>query len=125
MYRADRFDQAPDSIAAFWEDESLSGTISLWDDKTNIYIVARLLFGTDVNVYDLSDDQLAAVRDKLIALKPHIRKFWSTAGELVNLYANGEPHDFQHLGRIPVLVAGRTGHRDGRVHSGREGRWLG
>ncbi|MDE0047384.1 MAG: extracellular solute-binding protein [bacterium] len=90
MYRADRFDEAPDSIASFWEDESLSGAISLWDDKTNIYIVARLLFGTDVNVYDLSDDQLAAVRDKLIALKPHIRKFWSTAGELVNLYANGE-----------------------------------
>lgn len=90
MYRADRFETAPDSIMALWEDEALAGAISLWDDKTNIYIVARMLFGTDVDVYDLSDDQLAAVRDKLIELKPSIRKYWSTAGELVNLYANGE-----------------------------------
>lgn len=90
MYRVDMFDKAPSSIGEFWTDEALSGKISLWDDKTNIYIVARLLFGTDVNVYDLDDDQLAQVRDKLIALKPKIRKFWSTAGELVNLYANGE-----------------------------------
>ena len=90
MYRADSFDVAPTSIAQFWGDDSLNGKISLLDDKTNIYIVARMIYGTDVNVYDLDDDQLAAVRDKLIELKPAIRKYWSTAGELVNLYANGE-----------------------------------
>ena len=90
MYRADSFDEAPTSIMQLWEDESLSGKVSLWDDKTNIYVVARMIYGNDVNVYDLSDDQLAAVRDKLIELKPAIRKYWSTAGELVNLYANGE-----------------------------------
>ena len=71
-------------------DENLSGKISMWDDKTSIYITARLLFGTEVNVYDLSDDQLEKVKDKLIAQKPLIRKYWATAGELVNLYANGE-----------------------------------
>jgi putative spermidine/putrescine transport system substrate-binding protein/spermidine/putrescine transport system substrate-binding protein len=90
MYRVDAFDNAPTSIAQMWGDENMAGQISLWDDKTNIYIVARMLFGTDVDVYDLDDDQLAAVRDKLIELKPAIRKYWSTAGELVNLYANGE-----------------------------------
>ena len=90
MYRTDMFDKAPTSIADLWTDEALAGKISLWDDKTNIYVVARMLFGTDIDVYDLSDDQLAEVRDKLIELKPKIRKFWSTAGELVNLYANGE-----------------------------------
>lgn len=90
MYRTDMFDAAPDSIAMLWDDPSLAGKISLWDDKTNIYIVARMLFGTDVDVYDLSDEQLVAVRDKLIELKPAIRKYWSTAGELVSLYAQGE-----------------------------------
>ena len=44
----------------------------------------------DTDVFNLSDDQLAQVRDKLIEMKPQIRKYWSTAGELVNLYANGE-----------------------------------
>ena len=90
MYRADAFDEAPTSIAQLWEDPDLAGKISLWDDKSNIYVTARMLFGPEVDVYDLSDDQLAQVRDKLIELKPKIRKYWSTAGELVNLYANGE-----------------------------------
>ncbi|MDG2482890.1 MAG: ABC transporter substrate-binding protein [Alphaproteobacteria bacterium] len=90
MYRVDSFDAAPTSIAQMWGDENMAGKISLWDDKTNIYVVARMLYGNDIDVYDLNDEQLAAVRDKLIELKPAIRKYWSTAGELVNLYANGE-----------------------------------
>lgn len=90
MYRKDSFTKAPTSVTTLWTDPSLTGKISLWDDKTNIYFTARMLFGKDVDVYNLTDAQLAQVRDKLIALKPKIRKFWSTAGELVNLVANGE-----------------------------------
>ncbi|MDP6476095.1 MAG: extracellular solute-binding protein [Alphaproteobacteria bacterium] len=89
MYRSDKFDTPPDSIEIFW-DPAYAGKLSIWDDKTNIYAVARYIFGRDVNVYDLSDDQLAQVRDKLIEAKPQMRKYWATAGELVNLYANGE-----------------------------------
>lgn len=89
MYNSDAFDTPPDSIAILW-DPAYEGKLSIWDDKTNIYAVARYLFGTDVNVYDLSDEQLAEVRDKLIEAKPQMRKYWATAGELVNLYANGE-----------------------------------
>lgn len=89
MYRADSFDAPPAAFADLF-DPSLAGKVSLWDDKTNIYVVARMLYGQDVDVYNLSSDQLAEVRDKLIEMKPQIRKYWSTAGELVNLYANGE-----------------------------------
>jgi len=90
MYRSDHLTTPPTRVAQLWEDESLAGTISLWDDKTNIYATARMLFGRDLDVYRLSDDQLAEVRDKLIELKPKVRKYWATAGELINLYANGE-----------------------------------
>ena len=90
MYRADAFETAPTSITQLWDDPDLAGKISLWDDKTNLYITARMLFGNDADIYDLSDEQLAQVRDKLIELKPKIRKYWASAGELVNLYANGE-----------------------------------
>jgi spermidine/putrescine-binding protein len=89
MYRADKFDTPPTSVEILW-DPALAGKISLWDDKTELYITARLLFGKDVNVYDLSDEQLEAVKAKLVEQKPLVRQYWATAGELVNLYANGE-----------------------------------
>ena len=34
--------------------------------------------------------QLEAVKKKLIEGKPQLRKYWTTAGELINLYASGE-----------------------------------
>jgi spermidine/putrescine-binding protein len=89
MYLTDKFETPPTSVATIW-DPKYEGKVSLWDDKTNIYMTARMLFGKDTNVYDLNDDQLAQVRDKLIEQKPMVRKYWATAGELVNLYANGE-----------------------------------
>lgn len=87
MYRTDKITEEPDSYAALW-DERYQGRIALWDDKSAIYNTARLL-GYD-NVYSLSDEQLEAVKQKLIEQKPLLRKYWSTAGELINLYASGE-----------------------------------
>lgn len=87
MYRTDKISQPPDSYAALW-DPKYKGKIAMWDDKSAIYNTARLL-GYN-NVYNLTDNQLAAVKKKLIAQKPLLRKYWSTAGELVNLYASGE-----------------------------------
>jgi putative spermidine/putrescine transport system substrate-binding protein/spermidine/putrescine transport system substrate-binding protein len=41
-------------------------------------------------LYNLTDEQLAAVKKKLIELKPNVRKIWSTGGELTNLFQNHE-----------------------------------
>jgi putative spermidine/putrescine transport system substrate-binding protein/spermidine/putrescine transport system substrate-binding protein len=41
-------------------------------------------------LYNLTDDQLATVKKKLLELKPNIRKIWSTGGELTNLFENHE-----------------------------------
>lgn len=87
MYRTDKIAGEPDSYAALW-DEQYKGRIAMWDDKSAIYNTARLL-GYD-NVYSLSDEQFEAVKQKLIEQKPLLRKYWSTAGELINLYASGE-----------------------------------
>ena len=64
------------------------GKISLWDDKSAIYVAARL--NGDMNIYSLDDAQFEAAKQKLIEQKPLVRKYWGTAGELINLYANGE-----------------------------------
>ncbi|MGE3230772.1 MAG: ABC transporter substrate-binding protein [Hyphomicrobium sp.] len=87
MYRTDKITEEPDSYAVLW-DERYKGKIALWDDKSAIFNTARLL-GYD-NVYSLTDEQLEAVKQKLIEEKPLLRKYWSTAGELINLYASGE-----------------------------------
>lgn len=87
MYRTDKFATPPTSIADLWNPE-LKGHISLWDDKSALYVAARL--NGDMDIYNLSDKQLEAAKKKLIEQRPLIRKYWSSAGELVDLYTSGE-----------------------------------
>lgn len=87
MYRPDKFKEAPTSLAALW-DPALEGRVSLWDDKSAIYVAARL--NGDNDIYNLTDDQIAAAQERLVAQRPLVRKYWSTAGELVDLYKSGE-----------------------------------
>lgn len=87
MYRTDAFQTAPTSLKDLWS-EANSGKIALWDDKSAIYVAARL--NGDADIYNLSDEQIAAAQETLVKQKPLVRKYWSTAGELVDLYAAGE-----------------------------------
>jgi spermidine/putrescine-binding protein len=41
-------------------------------------------------LYNLSDAQLDATKKKLLELKPNVRKYWVTGGELTNLFQNHE-----------------------------------
>ena len=92
LYDSTVFAQAPDSWGIFW-DSKYKGKISVWDDLSTVYMAAQML-GYDKpgpsQLYNLSDEQLAAVKQKLLALKPNIRKIWSTGGELTNLFENHE-----------------------------------
>jgi len=92
LYDGKAVPQAPDSWSALW-DPKYRDKISLWDELSSIYMAAQVL-GYDQpdpsQLYNLSDEQLAAVRKKLIELKPNVRKFWVTGGELTNLFQNHE-----------------------------------
>jgi len=87
MYRVDKFDTPPTSLKTLW-DPAMKGKISLWDDKSALYVASRV--AGNMNIYDLSDAQLETAKAKLIEQKPLVRKYWATAGELVDLYAAGE-----------------------------------
>jgi len=81
VYNADKIKQTPDSWNIFW-DPKYKGRVSLWDDISNIYLVAQIegLDKTDQSVlYNLSDAQLSTIKQKLIDLKPQIRKYWAKA----------------------------------------------
>ena len=92
IYDASAFASPPDSWASLW-DPKLKGKISLWDELSSIYMAAQIL-GYDKpdprHLYNLSDAELEAAKRKLIELKPNIRKYWSTGGELTNLFQNHE-----------------------------------
>jgi spermidine/putrescine-binding protein len=92
LYDTTYFAKPPDSWAVLW-DAKLKGKISAWDELSTMYMAAQVL-GYDQpdpnHIYNLSDAELDNVRKKLIELKPNIRKFWSTGGELTNLFENHE-----------------------------------
>ncbi len=103
LYDTTAFPSAPDSWNALW-DPRLNGKVSVWDDLSTVYMAAQVL-GFDKPdpsaLYNLTDDQLAKVKAKLLELKPNIRKMWSTGGELTNLF---ESHEVQIAMGWPLMT---------------------
>src|SRR6202051_2090786 len=92
IYDTTVFSHAPESWNVLW-DPKYRGKISVWDDLSTVYRAAQVL-GYDKpdpsQLYNLSDEQLEAVKKKLLELKPNIRKMWATGGELTNLFESHE-----------------------------------
>src|ERR1700688_2357713 len=92
IYDTTVFARPPDSWNVMW-DPKYKGKVSVWDDLSTVYMAAQVL-GYDKpdpsQLYNLSDEQLEAVKKKLLELQPNIRKMWSTGGELTNLFQNHE-----------------------------------
>jgi len=92
LYDTTFFPQPPASWSVLW-DSKYRGKISVWDDLSTLYMAAQLLGYDKPNsshLYNLTDAELDAVKNKLLELKPNIRKMWSTGGELTNLFQNHE-----------------------------------
>ena len=63
MYRTDMITDEIDSIEALW-DPKYAGKIAVWDDKTALYMGARL--AGHYNVYTLDAEQLEDAKNKMI-----------------------------------------------------------
>ena len=92
VYDADVIKEEPKSWKVFF-DPKYKGKVALWDDISNIYLIGQVL-GFDKTdpgaLYNMTDEQLAQVKKKLIELKPQVRKYWATGGELNDLFKNKE-----------------------------------
>jgi spermidine/putrescine-binding protein len=92
VYNADVIKETPISWNIMW-DAQYRGKVALWDDISSIYL-AGILNGdakTDKSaLYNMTDAQLAAAKKKLIALKPQVRKYWTSAEELNDLMKKKE-----------------------------------
>ncbi len=92
LYDTTVFSQPPDSWSIFW-DPKYRAKVSVWDELSTVYLAAQILGFDKPNpehLYHLTDEQLEAVKKKLLELKPNIRKMWATGGELTNLFQNHE-----------------------------------
>src|ERR1700753_1353800 len=92
LYDTTAFTKTPATWAELW-DPKYASKLSFWDDLSTMYMAAEVLgFGKNdpSAIYNLDDSQLQQVKQKLIALKPNIRKLWTTGGELTNLFQKHE-----------------------------------
>jgi putative spermidine/putrescine transport system substrate-binding protein/spermidine/putrescine transport system substrate-binding protein len=92
LYDTSAFASAPDSWTILW-DPKFKNKISLWDDLSSVYLAAQLLgFAKpdSSHLYNLSDAELDTVKKKLLEVKPNVRKYWTSGGELTNLFQNHE-----------------------------------
>ncbi|MCC6313815.1 MAG: extracellular solute-binding protein [Thermomicrobiales bacterium] len=71
-------------------DEQYKGKLATWNYPLQIGQYALLLDPKPENPFELSDEQLAQVKDMLIAQRPLIRKYWDLGGEVAELYLNKE-----------------------------------
>lgn len=93
IYDTAKVKPAPTSWAELW-DKKYRGKLSLQDDIATLYMVAQVLGLDDPadpsKLYNLSDEDLAKVKAKMLELKPNVRKYWATAGDMTQLFQSGE-----------------------------------
>ncbi len=92
IYDTTKVKPAPTKWADLW-DAKYKGKLSLQDDIASLWMVAQTLnlVGTDPShLYNLTDEELAQVKTKMLALKPNVRKYWATAGDMIQLFQSGE-----------------------------------
>jgi spermidine/putrescine-binding protein len=93
IYDTTKVKGAPDSWGALW-DKKYRSKLSLQDDIATLYMVAQYLGLDDPkdpsHLYNLSDADLAKVKAKMLELRPNVRKYWVTAGDMTQLFESGE-----------------------------------
>ena len=70
------FPQVPDSVEVLW-DPKHAGRVGWRDDAVEAVMLAAIATGQDIN----NPADLGAIRERLRALKPQIRTFWSSEDE--------------------------------------------
>lgn len=93
VYDTTKVSPAPTSWALLF-DPKFRGKVTVQDDIATLWMVAQLLGMDDPNdrsrLYNLTDEQLAQVKAKALQLRPQIRKYWSTAGDMTQLFQGRE-----------------------------------
>lgn len=89
VYRTDKHEEEPTYSTLF--DPKYKGQLAMRDYALESIAIAGLHLGISRDtVFQMTDAELAEVKKALIAQKPLLRTYWSTIGDLTNLFATGE-----------------------------------
>jgi spermidine/putrescine transport system substrate-binding protein len=107
IYNPDEVPQGIDSYRDLFEDPALAGKVTLEDSAATVIAIAALALGHE-DPFTLTSEDIATIRDYLIAHKSQIRSLFKGDADFLNLYRTGE------------IVAG-FGYHDYRAAMSREG----
>jgi putative spermidine/putrescine transport system substrate-binding protein len=88
IYDKDKVSPAPDSFEILW-DPKYKGKILAYDNGEHNFSFTALTLGIE-DPFHLTDEQMAKVKDKLIALKQNVLSFYTTPDEALQLYKNND-----------------------------------
>jgi spermidine/putrescine transport system substrate-binding protein len=88
IYRTDLVDVKEDSWTLLW-DERYAGKLSIGIDVTDTAIIAALVAGA-ADPHDMTDEELAKVKELLVEQKPLLRYYWNDSTTLSQSMATGE-----------------------------------
>ncbi|WP_162912921.1 extracellular solute-binding protein [Rhodospirillaceae bacterium SYSU D60014] len=90
VYRTDLVDVEEDSWTLLW-DERYAGKLSIGEDITDTAIIAGLVAGIPKErLYDMSDEEIARIREVLVKQRPLLRFYWSDNTTMEQALATGE-----------------------------------
>src|SRR5690606_3534459 len=75
LYRTDLVEVEEDSWLLLW-DERYAGKLSMGTDVTDTAIIAALIIGAK-DPYDMTDEEVAKVKELLVKQKPLLRYYWT------------------------------------------------
>ena len=91
IYSTDVLKKPPTSWNELWSPK-LKDQVGLWEDVSMLYIGAAVLgYNKDPEqLWNLSQEQLDNIREKMLELKGNVRSVWNSGGDLIQLMANHE-----------------------------------
>jgi spermidine/putrescine transport system substrate-binding protein len=89
LYRTDLVDPAIEDSWSIMFDERYAGKLAMWDSIDGAVNVAALVAGV-ANPFDMTDAELAKVRDLLVKQKALLRFYWNDQSEAEQALASGE-----------------------------------
>jgi len=89
IYNPEAITTAPTSWSTLL-DEQYSGKVATWNYPIQIAQYALMLDPAPADPYELSDEQLAQIKDILLKQRPLVRKYWDFGQEVSDLLVNNE-----------------------------------
>ncbi|MBZ9935566.1 extracellular solute-binding protein [Mesorhizobium sp. BR1-1-16] len=107
IYDRKVFSEAPTSWSVFW-DENYSGRVIAMDDATNAIVTTALLLGIK-DPFNMSADDFAAVKAKLIDQKKYVLTYYAGFDDGVSIMAQGGVDVMMSMGEPQVQMLQKKG----------------